>query len=66
MDKKCEHCNGTGFCTGKRLDDGTEMKVFCYCHPLVRKGLVKPLDGAYALMRVRQKKGIREVGEIPD
>ena len=57
---KCDHCK----CTAKRLEDGTELKVFCYCHPLVRNRKVKPLDGDYALERLRKKKkGVYEVKE---
>ncbi len=65
MDYKCEHCHDTGFCTGKRLDDGTEIKVFCYCHPLVRKGVVKALDGGYALDKVTvSRKGVARKKEV--
>lgn len=61
---KCDHCRDTGWCTAKRLEDGTELKVFCYCHPLVRKRKVKPLDGECALERlVKKKKGVYEVKE---
>lgn len=61
---KCDHCKDTGWCTSKRLEDGTEIKSFCYCHPLVRKRKVKPLDGEYALIRVmNKKKGVYEVKE---
>lgn len=56
---KCEHCKDTGWCTGKKTEDGTEIKVFCYCHPLVRVGKVKPLDGGYAFDRLEvTKKGV--------
>lgn len=62
---KCDHCQDTGFCTGKRLGDGTEIKVFCYCHPLVRKGVVKALDGGYALDRLTiSHKGVARKKEL--
>lgn len=64
MDYKCEHCKDTGWCTAKRLDDGTEIKVLCYCHPLVQKGKAKALEGDNALKRLRRKKkGVYEVSE---
>ena len=61
---KCEHCKDTGWCIAKREKDGTEMMVMCYCHPLVRSGKAKPLDGDSALRRLRKKrKGVYEVGD---
>lgn len=57
MEYKCNICKDTHFITSKILADGTEEKRFCFCHPLVRKGALKPLDGSYAFDKIRPRGG---------
>ncbi len=64
MSYKCDHCKDTGWCTSKVLEDGTEIKVMCYCHPLVQAGKAKALDGDSALRRLKRKKKGRY--ELPE
>lgn len=72
MGYKCDHCKDTGWCTSKDtgwctskvLEDGTEIKVMCYCHPLVQAGKAKALDGDSALRRLKRKKKGRY--ELPE
>ena len=61
---KCEHCKDTGFCTSKVLPDGTELKVMCYCHPLVQAGKAKALNGSTAIGKL--KRGKRGRYDLPE
>lgn len=64
MEYKCKFCKDTHFITSKKLSDGTEVKCFCYCHPLVRNGALKPLDGNYAFEKLRCRRKKRRDCEV--
>lgn len=66
MEYRCKYCKDTHFLTSKVLPDGTEFKSFCYCHPLVRRGVVKPLEGDSAIDRLRDKGRIGRAKEYVD
>lgn len=67
---ECEQCKDTGWADVKRADGRIE-KVLCYCHPLVRSGKIRALEGNYYLTRYidmqqskqKRKKGKR--GNVP-
>lgn len=60
---RCDHCKDTGWCTSKVLDDGTELKVMCYCHPLVQAGKAKALDGSFVLSKLKKRRGKYDLPE---